>query len=49
MKLQREDRLHGIDDHERRLDAGNFFEDPLEARFGEQVQRRLADVQPLAA
>ena len=49
LKLQREDRLNGVDDDERRLDAGDLLEDPLETGFGEQIQRRVADREPLAA
>ena len=49
LELQREHRLHRIDDHERRLDARDLLENPLEARLGEQVERRVADAEPLAA
>ena len=49
LELEREHRLHRIDDDERRLDARDLFEDALEAGFGQQIQRRLADRQPLAA
>ena len=43
LELQREHRLNRIDDHQRRLDARDLLEDPLEAGFGEQIQRRVAD------
>ena len=49
LELQRKHRLHRIDDHERRLDARDLVEDALEARLGQQVQRRVADGEPLAA
>ena len=49
LELQREDRLDRIDDDQRRLDAGDFLEDPLEAGFREQIERRLPDREPLAA
>ena len=49
LELQREDRLHRVDDDERRLEAGDLLEDPLEAGLGEQVERRRADAEPLAA
>src|SRR5204863_4387447 len=49
LKLQGEDRLHRIDDDERGLDPRDLFENALEAAFRDQIERRLADVQPLAA
>ena len=49
LEFQREDRLHGIDNDQRRFDSCNLFKDALEARFGQEVQRRGADGQPLAA
>ena len=49
LELQRKHRLDRVDDHERRLDARDLLENALEARFGEQIQRRVADGQPLAA
>src|SRR5581483_10799293 len=48
LQLQRKNRLHGIDDDERRFDAADFLEDALEAGFGEEIQRRAADREPLA-
>src|ERR687887_405494 len=49
LKLQREDRLHRVDDDERGLEACDLFENPLQACFGKQVERRRADREPLAA
>src|SRR5919204_4115905 len=49
LKLERKDRLHRIDDDERRLDARDLFEDALEARLGKQIERRLADGETFAA
>src|SRR5439155_23344614 len=37
LELQREDRLHRVDDDERRLDARDLLEDTLEARLGKKV------------
>ena len=39
LELEREHGLDGIDDHEGRLDAGDFLEDALQTRFSEQIQR----------
>ena len=36
-------------DHERGLEARDLFEDALDARLGQQVERRVADAEPLAA
>jgi hypothetical protein len=41
--------LNRIDDQERRLHAIDFLEQPLDARFRQQVQRRAPDAQTLAA
>ena len=41
--FEREHGLDRVDDDERRLDARDLLEDPLEAGFGEQIERRLAD------
>ena len=49
LKLQRKDRLHGIDDDENGLDARDLIEHALEARLGQQIQRGIADGEPLAA
>ena len=49
LKFHREDRLHRIHDHQRRFDTRNLFENPLQTRLGEQVQRRPADAEPFAA
>ena len=49
LELQREHRLHGVDDEQRRLDAADFLEDALDAGLGEQVQRRVADAETIAA
>ena len=46
--LQREHRLDGVDDDQRRLEPRDFFEDALEARFGEDIERRALDAQTLA-
>src|SRR5438876_12415826 len=43
LKFQREDRLHRIDDDEGGPDARDLLENALEARLGEQIQRRGAD------
>src|SRR5204862_932072 len=37
LELQREDRLHGIDDDKGRLDACDLLEDPLETGLGQQL------------
>src|SRR5690606_32438629 len=38
-----------VDDDERRPEPRDLFEDPLEAGFREDVERRLLDAEPLAA
>ncbi len=47
LELERVDRLNRVDDHERRLDARHLLEDALEARFRQQIERRLADLETL--
>src|SRR5206468_11286 len=49
LELEREDRLHGIDNDKGRLDACDLLEDPLETGLGQQIQRRAADGQPFTA
>ena len=49
LELQREHRLHRVDDDQRRLDAADFFENALDAGLGEQIQRRVADAEAIAA
>ena len=49
LQLQREHRLNRVDDDERGPEPGGLLEDPLETGLGEQVQRRAADAEPLAA
>ena len=49
LKLQREHGLDRIHDHQRRLHAADFFENALDAGFGQQVERRIADAEAIAA
>ena len=49
LELQREHGLDRIDDDQRRLDAGDLLEDPLEARFGQEIERRVSNRQAFAA
>ena len=49
LELQREHRLDRVHDHQRRLHAADFLEDALDAGLREQVQRRIANTQPIAA
>ncbi len=49
LELEREHRLDRVDDHERRPEPGDLFEDPLEAGLGEDVERRALDAEALAA
>ena len=49
LKLQREHRLHRVDDDQRRFDAADFFENALDAGFGQQIERRIADAEAIAA
>ncbi len=49
LKTDGEDRLNRIDDHERGLEPLDLLQDALEARFGEEVQRRTVHREPLAA
>ena len=48
LKLDRKDRLHGVDHDQCRLQAGHLLEDALDARFREQVERCLADAEAVA-
>ena len=49
LELDRKHRLDRIDDDERRLEARDLFEDALDAGFGQQIERRRADAEPIAA
>ena len=49
LELEREDGLDRIDDDERRAKPRDLLEDALETGFGEQIQRRAFDAEPLAA
>jgi hypothetical protein len=49
LELEREDGLHRVDNDERGLDAGDLFENPFEAGFGQEIERCAADRQPLAS
>ena len=49
LHLQREHGLDRVDDDQRRLEPGHLLEDALEAGLGQQVERRVADAEPLAA
>src|SRR6185503_17664619 len=49
LELDGKDRLHRIDDNQRGLEPGDFFEDAFDARFRKQVQRRCTDPKPVAA
>ena len=49
LELDREDRLDRVDDDERRLEPRDLLEDALDAGFGQQVQRRGADAEAIAA
>jgi hypothetical protein len=49
LELGRPHRLHRIDNHQGRFEARNFLEDPLDARFGQEIQRRLSHAEPVAA
>ena len=42
-------RLHRVDDHQRRLEAGDLFEDALDAGLRQEIERRRADAEPVAA
>src|SRR4029077_14912560 len=44
LTTQRADPPDLVDEDDRRSNPGDLLENALEARFGEQVQRRLADV-----
>ena len=49
LKLHRIDGLNRVDDDEGWLEARDLFENPLETGFSEQIKRRRADRQSLAA
>jgi hypothetical protein len=49
LELDGEHGLNRVDDHESRTQAGDFLEDALEACFGEQIERWLADAEPITA
>ena len=49
LHLERKDRLNRIDDEQRRLHAIDLLDQPLDARLGQQVERRAADAEALAA
>ncbi len=49
LHLQREHGLNGVDDQQRGLHAVDLLEQPLDAGLGQQIQRRAADAEPLAA
>jgi len=49
LELDREDGLNGVDDDECRLEPRDLLQDPLDARFGQQIERRGANAEPVAA
>jgi hypothetical protein len=49
LELDRENGLDRIDDHERRPQARDLLEDALETRFRQEIERRRADAEPIAA
>src|SRR5262245_63505376 len=49
LELDGKDRLHRVDDDQRRFDSRDFLEDAFDARFREEVERRCADAEPIAA
>ena len=49
LELQREHRLNRVDDEQLRPDAADLFENALDAGLGEQIERRIADAEPIAA
>src|SRR5438105_15668462 len=49
LKFDREHGLNGVDDHQRRPEARHLLEDPLDAGFRQQVKRRRADTEAVAA
>jgi hypothetical protein len=49
LELHREHGLHRVDDHERRPQPGDLLEDALDAGLRQQVERRNADAEPVAA
>ena len=48
LKLVGPDGLHRIDDDKRRRQPRDFFEDALDAGFGQEIERRIADAKPIA-
>ena len=49
LELERKDGLNRIDNHQGGFDPIDLLENPLEAGFGEQIQGRRTDREPLAA
>src|SRR5690349_4142732 len=49
LKACGKNRLDRINDDKRRLQAFDLFEDPLEAGFGEQIERGVTDRQAFAS
>ncbi len=49
LELEREHRLDRVDDEEPGPHPPDFLENPLDAGFGEQEQRRVADAEALPA
>jgi hypothetical protein len=49
LQLQRKHGLNRVHDQERGLEAIDLFQQPLDARLGEQIQRRVRNAQPLSA
>ena len=47
LELEREHGLDRVHDDERRPQARDLFEDPLEAGLGEQIERRALDPKSL--
>ena len=49
LELEREHRLNRVDDEQARAHTPDLLEDALDAGLGQQVERRVADAEPLAA
>src|SRR5688572_387264 len=49
LELGRPHRLHRVHDDERRLEARDFLQDPLDACFGQQIEGRLPHAETVAA
>src|SRR5688572_15611778 len=49
LEFGRPDGLHRVHDDERRLETGDFLQDPLDARFRQQIQRRVTHAEAVAA